>query len=63
MFMPLYVKPKICGQPQFILLSYQFTPDVIKEARMISDRRIEGLIASDHFGIHTTEPAAAGGRT
>ena len=34
-----------------------------KEARMTFAWRLESLVASDHFGIHTTEPAAAGGRT
>jgi endonuclease/exonuclease/phosphatase family metal-dependent hydrolase len=35
----------------FIFLSYQFEPDIIKEARLIFTEPSDGLFASDHFGI------------
>jgi len=35
----------------FIFLSYQFEPDIIKEARLIFTEPTDGLFASDHFGI------------
>jgi endonuclease/exonuclease/phosphatase family metal-dependent hydrolase len=35
----------------FIFLSYQFEPDMIKKARLIFTEPTDGLFASDHFGI------------
>jgi hypothetical protein len=35
----------------FIFLSYQFEPNMVKEADLIFTAPTDGLFASDHFGI------------
>jgi endonuclease/exonuclease/phosphatase family metal-dependent hydrolase len=41
----------IARRIDFIFLSYQFEPNMIKEARLIFNEPTDGLFASDHFGI------------
>ena len=35
----------------YIFLSYQFDPDMIKKADLIFTQPIQGLLTSDHFGL------------
>ena len=35
----------------FIFLSYQFEPNMIKEPDLVFNQPTEGIFASDHFGI------------
>jgi endonuclease/exonuclease/phosphatase family metal-dependent hydrolase len=41
----------IARRIDFVFLSYQFEPNMIKEVRLIFNTPTDGLFASDHFGI------------